>query len=388
MRLYSLLALLAAVLLIAPACNTVQKAANRGDYELAVERAVRKLKRDKDKTKYILPLERAFAKAYERDMQRVDYLKREGNPAKNADIYYTLLDIRRRYDALQPILPLKIGNRIAVFHNVSDADLVGAKQAAAEYLYAHAVKLLESKNSRDARLAYDELREVQTLYPGFRDVNAKLNEALELGTNYVLFRTVNATPVRLPPAFEDQLLSVQVSDLNSSWMRYHTRAEDQRNYAYKVETRIGTIALMPGTVERHTYTESKQIEDGWEYELDSKGNVRKDSLGNDIKKRKYIVVSCRVTENRMRKVATIGGYVDYLRFNGEGMLKSVPFGTNVVYDYAYASAVGDVRALSKQSLAKVNAPPGAYEVMLADAGEKIKPLVRQILYDNRYLLEQ
>src|SRR5687767_5438596 len=131
MRVYSTLFLLAVVLYFAPACNTVQKAVNNGNYDLAVQRATRKLKRDPDKTKYAFLLEKAVAKAYERDMQHVEYLRREGNPANHAQVYYTLQQIRQRYNTVQPLLPMKIGSRTAVFQNVSDADLIGAKEAAA-----------------------------------------------------------------------------------------------------------------------------------------------------------------------------------------------------------------------------------------------------------------
>ena len=232
---------------------------------------------------------------------------------------------------------------------------------------------------------------MQGLYPGFRDVERKLNEAIELGTNYVLFKTVNATPVFLPPDFERELLTIQVSDLNGPWVRYHTRAEENRDYMYKVESRVATIGVNPGDVQRITYMESKQIEDGFEYVLDANGNVKKDSSGNDIKKIKYRVVNCQVNETRMRKVATIAGSVDYRKFNGEGLLASIPFGTDVIYEYVYASAIGDIRALSTKTLTKVNAPPGVFPPdvqMLADAGARLKPIVRQILYDNRRLLEQ
>ena len=390
MRLYSTLLFLAASIVFQPACNTVQKAVNKGNYDLAVERATRKLKRNPDKTKYAVLLEKAFSKAYERDMQRVDYLRREGNPTNSSQIYYTLLEIRQRYNLVQPLLPMKIGSHQAVFQNVSDADLVAAKQAAAEYLYAHATNLLQSKNPHDARRAYDELQEVQNLYPGFRDVDRKLREARDIGTNYVLFKTVNATPVFLPPDFERELLTVQVSDLNSRWVMYHTLGEENRNYAYKVETRIATIMVTPGEISHASYVESKQIEDGWEYVLDEKGNVKKDSLGNDIRKKKYAVVSCRVTETRMRKVATVAGFVDYRKFTGEGLIKSVPVGTDVVYEYIFASAAGDIRALSPQTLNKVNALPGVFPAdaqMIADAGARLKPIVRQVLFDNRGLLE-
>ena len=36
--------------------------------------------------------------------------------------------------------------------------------------------------------------------------------------------------------------------------------------------------------QKHTTLEFQQIQDGWEYELDRKGNVKKDTSGNDIKK--------------------------------------------------------------------------------------------------------
>ena len=75
------------IFLITVACGKkiTQNAINSGDYDQAIETATQALQNNKDKNSkkpYIYMLEEAFAKAVERDVARLEYLKNENNISK------------------------------------------------------------------------------------------------------------------------------------------------------------------------------------------------------------------------------------------------------------------------------------------------------------------
>ena len=103
---------------------------------------------------------------------------------------------------------------------------------------------------------------------------------------------------------------------------------------------------------KNKYTDSKKVEDGWEYVLDAKGNVMKDSLGNDIKTKKYKTISCDVIETVQKKESTIGAVVQFFTANNE-LIQSVPVSSVANFQYISATAIGDLNALSDASRAKL-----------------------------------
>src|SRR5690606_32048851 len=80
-------------------CNSVkrtQKLVLQGNYDRAIELAVKKLQKGKDAKEYdahIQMLEEAFFKANDNDSRRIAFLKKEGRPSGAKEIYYTLLDM-------------------------------------------------------------------------------------------------------------------------------------------------------------------------------------------------------------------------------------------------------------------------------------------------------
>ena len=54
----------------------------------------------------------------------------------------------------------------------------------------------------------------------------------------------------------------------------------------------------------------KDVEDGFTYQLDKKGNVMKDSLGNDIKTKKYKTLQCALIETIQSKACRIDGDIE------------------------------------------------------------------------------
>jgi len=101
----------------------------------------------------------------------------------------------------------------------------------------------------------------------------------------------------------------------------------------------------------------KEVEDGFNYQLDKKGNVMKDSLGNDIKAKKYKTLQCALIETIQSKVCQISGDVEVVQANPEKILKKDPLGAESGFEHVSARALGDIQALSQAQIEKTKVRP-------------------------------
>ncbi len=217
-------------------CSSSRKLMQSGNYDAAIRKSVRKLtKRKKDKE--ILVLEQAYQKANERDLEQINFLKKEGNPDNWNNQYTIYANINRRQNSVRPLLPLFITSegRNAIFEIKNyDEELIETKEKAAEYFYARAFSLLDKNTKLDARKAFADLQAVKNYYPNYKDVDAQLKKALNMGTSYVIFKMKNNTGVPLPPSFQDELIKISLSELNNNWLVYHVNERSDINYDYTI----------------------------------------------------------------------------------------------------------------------------------------------------------
>src|SRR3972149_651794 len=314
-----LLIFLFSVYLLLAGCAGSEKALNNGNYDLAISKASKKLRKNKTKSDQIVVLEEAFRKAQQSDFERITFIQKEGSPEKWDEIYAIYSKIKRRQNIIKQLLPLQIidkkggASRTAKFELVDvDNELIQSKQKAAEYFYAHGLTLLQKGGRINARAAYADFEKVKSYYTTFKDIDDQLAKSHEAGTTKVLFKMKKTNPVPLPPTFEQELMKISLQDLNQNWIRYYTSDVAGTHYDYSVFVNLKVIDVSPELAKEKYYSESKQVQDGWEYKLDSKGNVIKDSLGNDIKKPKYKTITCNVVETHLSKTARVGGSLDYI----------------------------------------------------------------------------
>ena len=90
---------------------------------------------------------------------------------------------------------------------------------------------------------------------------------------------------------------------------------------YNTNNLLSKFQELPEEVKENNYSETKEIEDGFDYELDANGNVKKDTAGNDIKIIKYKTIRCNVKELHQFKTARISGTIDYLDNYNNKLLK-------------------------------------------------------------------
>ena len=120
-------------------------------------------------------------------------------------------------------------------------------------------------------------------------------------------------------------------------------------YDYYVDLVLQFIDISPDLVSDKDYVEKKTIEDGFTYVLDSKGNVMKDSLGNDIKVKKYKEITCTVIETLQQKDCTIKGNLEIISVNPKQLLKKEPVAATTHFEHLSARAIGDINALKPET---------------------------------------
>ena len=373
-------------------CTSSLKLMKNGDYDGAIYKSVHKLKHKKQNEKEIVVLEQAYQKANERDRERINFLKKEGKPDNWDDIFLIYSKMDQRQQTVKALLPLNISsqNRDAQYDFVNyDDEIIQAKKNATEYFYVHALSLLDKNNKPDARKAYYELSKVKSFSSNYKDVDKELIRSKNMGISYVLFKMKNTTGVPLPPSFEDELTKISLNELNSEWLSYHTRETKDMGYDYTILVNMKNINVSPEGIKETNFTETKIVPDGFQYVLDAHGNVKKDSLGNDMKAPKTKTISCNVIETYQNKKAIIAGTLDYINNNTGQLIKTDPIASENFFEHRSMSAVGDINALKPETKAKIgNRPvpfPSGFE-MLLQAGQTLKGMTKNIINTNRHLL--
>lgn len=383
---YFLMALLFA------ACTSSETYMQRGQYDAAINKAKRKLVKKPSKESEAIVLERAFKKANQKDKDYINFLKKEGRPDNWDQIFSVYTRMKNRQNNIRSILPLRIAsqNRNAEFEFVDyDNEIIHAKKRAAEYYYANGLRLLQSGDKMNARKAYQEFQRVKKFYSSYKDVDQKLNEARASGTSYVIYQMVNKSIIPLPKGFEDELTKISLTDLNSQWVVYDVIPNNNINYDYTILVNMKNISVSPEGVKEGAFENTKEIEDGWQYVLDKRGNVQKDTAGNDMKVPKYKTITCRVVETKLYKRAVIAGSLDFIDNRTKQIIKTDPIMAESIFDYSFATAVGSIEALKPEHRAKLNNKPMPFPPtpqMILDAGQTLKNMVKDIIHRNKNVI--
>ncbi|MCD4728144.1 MAG: hypothetical protein K8R46_10810 [Pirellulales bacterium] len=370
-------------------CKSPKNLIKDGNYDEAVKILVKKLSVNPDKEKNIIYLKQSYKAVNQKDIDRINYLRKTGQPNIWYEVYQHYDKLKNRQDlvkALPPDVLSQIGFKSVDYDN----DVIEAKKKAAAYLYAHAQMLLKKEDRQSARQAYEELLKVSKLYNDYKDVDALLRRALVMGTNYVLFKMQNKSGVLLPLSFENELMSISLADLDRTFINYDSKAVKGRNYDYNIVVNIRVINVSPEQLDRNHFTESKKIQDGWKYKYDKDGKIVKDSTGKAIKIPKYKIIECFITEVHQRKTATISGSVDYINNHTSQLINTTPVSATSVFEHHSAIFNGNLDACTPQTLLMLNTttvPFPSNAAMILDAGDKLKSTIKDIIWDDDYLVE-
>lgn len=377
-------------------CHTAQKYVESGDYDNAIDLCIRKLKgKPKKQLEYVQGLELAFRKAQARDLGTVEQLKAEARPELWSRIHDIHRDIQIRQNKVAPLTPLvaKNGYR-AQFQFVDIASMERqSREKAAEYLYDQSVDLLTRAEKGDklaARKAYSLLMDLQKrYYPTYRDKDVLISKSRDLGTSYVVFEVKNQSGKLLPRGFAERLIAMDKQGLDSEWREYSFEAKPGLHYDYKALLKVRDIDISPERVQERSYFEEKKIQDGWDYVLDKRGNVMKDSAGNDIKTPRMVLIRAEILEIHQSKATRIAGAIEIRDTRSNNLLETCEVATEVIFDNYASTFRGDERALTQDSKNRIGNRPLPFpkdEDMLVQAAERLKPEVKDELRHSRAIL--
>ncbi|MDO9038774.1 MAG: hypothetical protein Q7U59_10555 [Lutibacter sp.] len=369
-----------------------QEAINFGNYDQAIETAVKNLRNNKTKKSnqpYVFMLEDAFAKATERDLNKIKFLKNEGNPANLENIYTIYANLDYRQELIKPLLPLPIlnKNRNAKFQFKDYAnDIINSKEKLSNYLYGNAKKLLiYAENKIDFRNIYNDLAYLDKINPNYKDTKALLEEAHYKGTDFVYVFMQNQTDKIIPIRLEDDLLNFDTYKLNNLWTVYHNKKQPQLNYDFEIALNLREINISPEQIREKQIVQEKQVKDGWKYLLDHKGNAIKDSLGNNIKVDKFKTIRSTLYQNTQNKSVQIIGQMNYIDLKNNQLIKSFPLESGFKFEHNYATYSGDKNALDTNYLdllRNVYITFPSNEQMIYDCGEDLKQKIKHIISTN------
>ena len=370
----------------------VEKALNTGNYDYAIQNALSKLENNKDKKRkyaYAVMLQKAYYKVVERDLMRIDHLKKDNNPELYREIYETYVDIDARQEAIKPILPLKIDGKVLSFkfNDYSD-EIIAARTNVSDYLYEQSLALLESDDKLKIREAYNTLSYIESINPNYDDTRELLIEAHERGTDHVIVSIENRTNQVIPAQLEEELLNFNNYGLKHFWTAYHTDRTDGMHYDYAINLQMKRINISPEHIKERQLLREREIADGWDYLLDENGNVEKDSLGNDIKIDKIITVRARFFEVLQTKSAQVIADVVYTDLRQNQIVDSFTLDSGFVFENVFGRFRGDRRALNRDDRnllrqRQIRFPTD--EQMVFDSGEDLKQKLKQVI--NSYRIE-
>ena len=383
-------------ILVISACSSVkstQKAINSGNYDKAIDLAVENLRSSKTKKgnqPYIPMLEEAFKKVVERDLARINFLKRDGNPEDLESIYNLYLDLDHRQELIKPLLPMYMaesGVEATFSFKEYSSDIINSKSELTKLLYTNAKAAFNSANKYQIRKVFEDLKYIEKINPNYKDTRNLIDEAHAKGIDYVLVSMKNKTKQIIPKQLEKDVLDFDTYGFHDLWTVYHSTKIDAINYDFGLELTLRNIDISPERIKEKEFEQIREIKDGWRYKLDKNGKEVVDAKGEKVKEDILIKVKCNVYQFSQFKSAEVAGQVTYVDFNTQQVLKSFPVKSGYVFEHVFANYKGDKRALNDDfkelvTLREIQFPTN--EQMVFDAGNDLKKDLKRMIVRNRF----
>lgn len=385
------LLLIFAVSIILSGCGSSKKQLEKGNYDNAIVSAVKQLRRDADDEKQIHILQRSFVIANEQDNERIRFLKAEGRPQNWDEIYQIYQRMSDRQSLVRTVMPLSLRNKTIEFPYVDYiAEMIAAKRKSADYYFAHGNELMKNKTKDSYRQAFAEFLRAREYVGDYEGIDNRIMEARELGMSRVFVTLNNTSLINFPQEFQEDLLSVDLQALNSEWVEFYTVDLDQNvQYDYQINVNIRNVIVSPDQTAQIDSVIKRDIEDGFTYQLDAKGNVMKDTAGNDIRIKKYKTLQCALISTLQTKSCAIEGDIENIQLNPTKLIKKDPIGARSTFEHMSARAVGDIGALNSRQLQSTKTQimlfPSDIEMVIR-CSESLKQAIRGSIQSNRRLI--
>ena len=371
-------------------CSSVKRSENnlsKGNYDGAIRLSIKKIKNGaKGKTfkEHVRILEEAFHKAKALDEDRIAQLKAANKPENTEYIYDRYLRLENRQSQIRSAFPLPGAS--FDFENYSD-ELEKAKNDYSNHLYAKGTEFLNKGGILDARRSHSYFTRLKQLQPNRQKIDSLLEEAHYLGTDFVHVVIENRTQQVIPKRLENAILDFDTYKLDDFWTEYHGQKDANVDYSFGIVLELRRILVSPDRLYEKEFLREKRVQDGWEYVLDANGNVKKDSLGNDIKVDVYKDLKATVVVTSQDKSVIVAGNIIYRNLKESRNMKTYPIESQFVFEHVFAEYEGDEGALLREDRkllkrAYVDFPTN--EQMIFDTSTDLKNRFARILRRQKF----
>jgi hypothetical protein len=378
--------------IILSSCGSSKKMLEKGNYDAAIQKAVKQIRKKPDSPKDIEALDRAYQVANQQDLERVRFLEREDNPNNYEEVFAIYTRMKNRQSLVRTVLPMNLNGRTINYEYIDyDAKIISAKRKAAEYYYHSGKNLMNTGTKESYRQAHFEMTKAQEYSGGmYPDLDPLIEEAKFKGVSRVIVFVNNMTHVNLDPVWEDDLLEIDNRGFENEWVEYHFKhLNEDIAYDYTIYVNLESIMISPDEVKEDDNLYKKKVEDGFDYVLDASGNVMRDTAGNDIKIPKYKELQCTLIETHQFKSVRINGNIEIQSNNPKKLMRKEPIGAEHVFEHHSARASGDIGALDDEAKSMIERDAATFPTdfeMLHMCTETLKPAIREGINKNRQLI--
>jgi len=365
-------------------CSTSVKLINKGNFNEAIDVLVADLSKDPGNEKNVKALGYAFTEATKADYLKIAGLKSSGKPEAWFDVLklYNQLDLRQ---SKIETLPLTVQNAInykAVDYNPWIAE---ARDKTCQNLYSDAMKLINSGNKADAQRAGFGLYRIDSILPGYKDVDRLLANIKTDTTIFILSNVTNQYKNYLPAGVENEFQKLDFSRFNTPKYEFVAKKQSYLKIRYLTKVEIIDIKIAPEKTDQNFYTETATIQDGIDFKLDESGNFVRDSLGNKFEIPKFKTIACYVTENEQNKSVLMGGTVEIINIEtGKTIAKRAVAGETKFY-HKSAYFKGDINALTPETMELLGSKELDYPsdlIMILRASDKFGKNVADVVIEE------
>jgi len=369
-------------------CGSSKKQLEIGNYDAAINKAVAELRKKPDSSKDIETLERAMNIALEQDNERIRYLKLEGMTNAWDEIYLIYRKMNDRQAAVRTVTPIRYEGRTIEWPYVDYMqEMVVAKKNAADFYYAHGQELMKNNTKESYRQAYAEFARAREYAGDYPDIDRMMQDSHYLGISRAYVTVKNYSVIKFPDDFVQDLLALDLPRLNSEWVEYYTTLPSEDiQIDYLINVNLRTVGVSPDRQFQRDTLVKATVEDGFSYVLDARGNVMKDSVGNDIKTKKFKEIQCALIQTVQVKECVIQGDVEMIALYPERTIKKEPIGARSDFEHISARGIGDTNALTAEQKKMLQSKPVEFPMdidMVVMCTENLKNAIRGFMEANK-----
>lgn len=361
-------------------CNTYKQANTAlvsGDFQQAFEQSYQayiKNPSEKNGLKYLPLINESYHKGQQQDELRLKEIEMLSGTAKYKEAYLIINRLQERQKNVAGLQGRLVKGKDYYFKTKDYSSAYKSIQEKyAQFLYDEGLSFLDLGGKLNAQTAYYNFKNLESVYPNYRDARILMNSAKQKGMYKVLVQLRNNTEVVIPKRLEADLLNFDSYGMNSEWTNFYT-GQANSSFDYIIELSFEQVFVSPEQEKIETHTFEKDIVDGKE-ELKKDGKVVKDKDDKPIMVDRYVKVRGRFEEIRRVKEAAITARYYLVDNQKQQPLESMDLISQFVFSDSAGKFTGDKRVLERSYLDMLSHRLAFFpsnEQMIFDCGQDLK----------------